>query len=163
MAIRQDFIESESDGVLYCHHALFVPLLTLLESLWGENIAFGIEAEPACHTVVESAGEEARGRLDVLIAAYKKGDEEPAYPILRYASEAKAPGTISPREWAAAYKTNINDDNAVAPDSASDTDLQGGRGYPKPPRQLLAYLKTAPEVHERIPVAPNRLWRQEWL
>src|SRR5271154_5895994 len=118
MALRQDFIESESDGVLYCHHALFVPLLTLLEALWGENIAFGIEAEPACHTVIESEGEEARGRLDVLITAYKKGVDEPTYPILLY--EAKAPGSILPEEWAPAYKTNVNDDDAQ--DSASDTD-----------------------------------------
>src|SRR5271170_5868748 len=42
MAIRQDFIESESDGVLYCHHALFVPLLTLLESL----ILYWLQASP---------------------------------------------------------------------------------------------------------------------
>ena len=118
MAIRHDFIESESDGVLYCHHALFVPLLTLLEVLWGENIAFGIEAEPTCHTLIESAGEEARGRLDILITAYKKGADEPAYPILLY--EAKAPGSILPEEWAAAYKTNVIDDND-ARDSALNT------------------------------------------
>jgi len=62
--------------------------------------------------------EEARGRLDVLVTAYKKGVDEPTYLILLY--EAKAPGSILPEEWAPAYKTNVNDDDAQ--DSASDTD-----------------------------------------
>ena len=101
---------------MYCYHAVFVPLLTLLEALWGENIAFGIEAEPACHTVIESAGEETRGVriLDVLVTAYKKGVEEPTYPILLY--EEKAPVSILPEEGAVAYKTNIDDDTpGIAP------------------------------------------------
>ena len=120
LTLRQDFIESESDGVLYCHHALFIPLLTLLEVLWGETLAFGIEAEPPCRTFVVDPGdanqlEEARGRLDIMITAYKKAEDEPTYPILLF--EAKAPGTILPQEWTAAYKTSLNDDEKGDSDS----------------------------------------------
>jgi hypothetical protein len=75
MAIRQDFIQSESDGVLYCHHALFVPLLKLLR-LSGEK-KLHLPSRQSQHATLlsrrsESAGEEAGGRLDILVTAYKR-------------------------------------------------------------------------------------------
>jgi hypothetical protein len=97
MAIRQDFIQSESDGVLYCHHALFVPLLKLLEALWGEKIAFAIEAEPAyymphCYRDDPRVREKKPVEDWTFWLLRTRGVEEPMYPILLY--EAKAAGSI---------------------------------------------------------------------
>jgi hypothetical protein len=85
----------------------------------GETLAFGIEAKPPCHTIVDTGDanqlEEARGRLNVMITAYEKAKDDPTYPILLF--EAKAPRTILPQEWATAYKTNLND-------SESDSEME---------------------------------------
>ena len=105
-------------------------------------LAFGIETEPSCHTVVVDVGDanqikEARGRLDVMITAYKKAVDEPAYPILLY--EAKAPGTILPHEWTAVYKTNLNDDEGDSDDDEMEvTGLQGNAFHIS--KQLRKYL-----------------------
>lgn len=82
-----------------------------------------------------------------MITAYKKAVDEPTYPILLY--EAKALGTILPEEWAAAYETNLNDNDEADSGDNNDNEM----GCTRPPRELVPHFKTIAEIFEWIYVA----------